>query len=105
SFPRPATSQPCSLSLHDALPIYPFRATGDVDTIRAVLHGRVVPVQELHPDVPDDVAHVVMRLLERDPARRFASAGDVIAALEQRSEEHTSELQSRENLVCRLLLE
>src|SRR5690606_35005311 len=27
------------------------------------------------------------------------------AALEQRSEEHTSELQSRENLVCRLLLE
>src|SRR5690606_39705665 len=27
------------------------------------------------------------------------------AALEDRSEEHTSELQSRENLVCRLLLE
>src|SRR5690606_39740743 len=26
-------------------------------------------------------------------------------ALEERSEEHTSELQSRENLVCRLLLE
>src|SRR5690606_39584960 len=26
-------------------------------------------------------------------------------AVEQRSEEHTSELQSRENLVCRLLLE
>src|SRR5436309_9819819 len=29
-------------------------------------------------------------------------AGDIVAA---RSEEHTSELQSRENLVCRLLLE
>src|SRR5436309_7605068 len=27
------------------------------------------------------------------------------AILDQRSEEHTSELQSRENLVCRLLLE
>src|SRR5436309_6247821 len=27
------------------------------------------------------------------------------ASLEKRSEEHTSELQSRENLVCRLLLE
>src|SRR5690606_39347317 len=27
------------------------------------------------------------------------------AIIEQRSEEHTSELQSRENLVCRLLLE
>src|SRR6266511_6130586 len=27
------------------------------------------------------------------------------ASLKQRSEEHTSELQSRENLVCRILLE
>src|SRR5690606_39624979 len=32
---------------------------------------------------------------------RFARSG----ALGRRSEEHTSELQSRENLVCRLLLE
>src|SRR2546428_7466104 len=31
--------------------------------------------------------------------------GDVIAALSVRSEEHTSELQSRSDLVCRLLLE
>src|SRR5690606_40763103 len=30
---------------------------------------------------------------------------DVLAASRDRSEEHTSELQSRENLVCRLLLE
>src|SRR5690606_40929201 len=29
----------------------------------------------------------------------------IIIAMGQRSEEHTSELQSRENLVCRLLLE
>src|SRR5690606_40388941 len=31
--------------------------------------------------------------------------GDGHVAVEGRSEEHTSELQSRENLVCRLLLE
>src|SRR5690606_4850037 len=31
--------------------------------------------------------------------------GQDITALNERSEEHTSELQSRENLVCRLLLE
>src|SRR5690606_13894165 len=30
---------------------------------------------------------------------------DNVAGLDERSEEHTSELQSRENLVCRLLLE
>src|SRR5436309_4745710 len=33
------------------------------------------------------------------------SVGDLINLIIQRSEEHTSELQSRENLVCRLLLE
>src|SRR3712207_8832171 len=31
--------------------------------------------------------------------------GDVLVALKKRSEEHTSELQSRQYLVCRLLLE
>src|SRR5690606_40820110 len=36
----------------------------------------------------------------RVPFALWVLAGDV-----QRSEEHTSELQSRENLVCRLLLE
>src|SRR3712207_7799560 len=43
-----------------------------------------------------------------DDGRRWALArGDlpVERVLEQRSEEHTSELQSRQYLVCRLLLE
>src|SRR3712207_7538459 len=34
-----------------------------------------------------------------------ASAGDLRAVIGGRSEEHTSELQSRQYLVCRLLLE
>src|SRR2546429_4558823 len=38
-------------------------------------------------------------------ARAFALEGDVLAADPSRSEEHTSELQSRLHLVCRLLLE
>src|SRR3712207_6922683 len=37
------------------------------------------------------------------PARWFDDGGD--ARLDSRSEEHTSELQSRQYLVCRLLLE
>src|SRR5207302_8839948 len=35
----------------------------------------------------------------------FTIPGDAADSLGLRSEEHTSELQSRENLVCRLLLE
>src|SRR5436309_11964424 len=37
--------------------------------------------------------------------RSNTSAREVPCSLKGRSEEHTSELQSRENLVCRLLLE
>src|SRR6266700_8176710 len=37
--------------------------------------------------------------------RRPAALTNAIRRLVLRSEEHTSELQSRENLVCRLLLE
>src|SRR5690606_40610370 len=42
------------------------------------------------------------------PATEMAGVGDRglgVTGNEHRSEEHTSELQSRENLVCRLLLE
>src|SRR5690606_41702423 len=57
---------------------------------------------------------VVIVLLERevhalpgDPVTLRVQCGEKIETLEQdrplRSEEHTSELQSRENLVCRLL--
>src|SRR5690606_41147250 len=60
--------------------------------------------REARYDDGDDGAHgraerrggIRIRRVERKP---FAEA------LEGRSEEHTSELQSRENLVCRLLLE
>src|SRR5690606_39848588 len=36
---------------------------------------------------------------------RYHSRALFLSAIQLRSEEHTSELQSRENLVCRLLLE
>src|SRR5690606_40948295 len=48
----------------------------------------------------------IRSLLRRDRYSCFTSGDDVIVHLDVlRSEEHTSELQSRENLVCRLLLE
>src|SRR2546427_8136039 len=39
------------------------------------------------------------------PGRRDKGRADGIGIGEERSEEHTSELQSQSNLVCRLLLE
>src|SRR5690606_41272265 len=46
--------------------------------------------------------HGRLPLPEPDPGRARAHAPQGVSG---RSEEHTSELQSRENLVCRLLLE
>src|SRR5690606_41946034 len=79
-----------TLSLHDALPI--LLAGGDLVRRRAgtVMIGAMQPT------------NVLNRLEERTLLVVPGDREDIILA---RSEEHTSELQSRENLVCRLLLE
>src|SRR5438034_4882680 len=50
---------------------------------------------------------IAQALRETDPARadRAVALRDAILANTTRSEEHTSELQSHSDLVCRLLLE
>src|SRR5690606_40273741 len=51
-------------------------------------------------------AYVFRRKLRESPVFEEAKArGKIVERQRTRSEEHTSELQSRENLVCRLLLE
>src|SRR2546428_6984857 len=55
-----------------------------------------------HRGKPADVGLVERRVYLVQDAER---AGLVDAPLDERSEEHTSELQSRSDLVCRLLLE
>src|SRR5690606_41948153 len=90
--PAPPTPRFSTLSLHDALPISALRAGDDPARQGAALphHGPARPTRR-----PVDFALGVpeLALQARDPEVRG------------RSEEHTSELQSRENLVCRLLLE
>src|SRR3712207_7158785 len=73
-------------------------------TLFRSLHQRRQALQE--PRVRDAPAHPVLRAAR--PARQGGGdgargAGDVPRG--RRSEEHTSELQSRQYLVCRLLLE
>src|SRR5262249_56614428 len=65
-----------TLSLHDALPIFPMHLLAEMGDVGAGRQGHAV------------------RGIERGAA-----------AHPPRSEEHTSELQSLTNLVCRLLLE
>src|SRR5690606_40096036 len=79
-------------SLHDALPILPDQ--GVADQLHAVLLGEPglkVGGDEVEPS----------RLRLRGAPLHLVPRREGV----ERSEEHTSELQSRENLVCRLLLE
>src|SRR4051812_49925851 len=85
-----------TLSLHDALPICRGadgeRPPGEVrkivgEIITGETHVGAAAVEKFRPRI------VLAEIIER--------AGDVVS----RSEEHTSELQSHVNLVCRLLLE
>src|SRR5207302_3074893 len=69
-----------------------------------------LPAAQLQPvaEVQVLAEHEVARVEESDPVERRPpqhQAGRGAGVHLVRSEEHTSELQSRENLVCRLLLE
>src|SRR5690242_21399911 len=81
-FNATATPEIYTLSLHDALPICE-RAGADA--------------QSAHADTPQPKGQRIRRAAAASLACHDRAAG--------RSEEHTSELQSHVNLVCRLLLE
>src|SRR2546430_11443482 len=54
---------------------------------------------------PEDVTPRAVSQSRIQPATRPCVRGDQWVSFGRRSEEHTSELQSQSNLVCRLLLE
>src|SRR5690606_42022565 len=94
-----------TLSLHDALPISPVDQV-DLPDLRGVEADE--PDAELGHDVERDGQADVQRE-ERPRSEHHLDVEDLAfddasLPVQVRSEEHTSELQSRENLVCRLLL-
>ena len=54
----------------------PFKAGNPIDTIRQVIEQEPVPPRQLEPRVPHDLETICLKCLEKDPARRFASAVD-----------------------------
>src|SRR3712207_7914767 len=83
-----ATTEIYTLSLHDALPISEAAACEVPRAARRRLH------REGHQSA-----------LHRDARNREDLSREGARVRRERSEEHTSELQSRQYLVCRLLLE
>src|SRR5207253_10346362 len=101
-FSATAPSEIYTLSLHDALPIC---RTYDVSVAeRRISHGsHRAPCRFLFDVVQRGAARgMTNKLVLGAPQTANCTSGPVTP---HRSEEHTSELQSRGHLVCRLLLE
>lgn len=59
----------------------PFRAEHEQAAIYAIRNDPPEPISTLCPDVPADLAQVVHRMLEKDPAARYVRMADVLADL------------------------
>src|SRR5690606_41913948 len=99
-----ATPHIFPLSLHDALPIFslvpmPVSPLPFIPPKLARGLGKMVNANARGLPAARSVGQWRTTLPDRAAARRPRNC------CRPRSEEHTSELQSRENLVCRLLLE
>src|SRR3712207_8958379 len=92
-----ATTEIYTLSLHDALPIW----------VTNPLHVKVSGVGGGCADPPAGANEFAAGKSQSPPARTVAEGPGCYdrPPAGRRSEEHTSELQSRQYLVCRLLLE
>src|SRR5205085_4163762 len=85
------------LSLHDALPICLFLRH------ERRLYAYILTLLPHRADADDALQEASLAMWDKFDAA--APPDDFLAWARRRSEEHTSELQSQSNLVCRLLLE
>src|SRR5690606_41212245 len=99
------TSSICPLSLHDALPILAAAtASSSARVRRSVAQVSINTTWSSPTTNPALLRNQVPSGWTKANTRSATSTVDGADGV-WRSEEHTSELQSRENLVCRLLLE
>jgi tetratricopeptide (TPR) repeat protein len=60
-----------------------FAAEHDSAQLYLIVNEEPKPIRSLRPEAPEALALVIQRMLQKDPAARFASMEDVVAALER----------------------
>ncbi len=61
----------------------PFQAPSPIDTLMQVLDDQPTPPRAVNSDIPRDLDVICMKCLEKDPAHRYASAGELAADLKR----------------------
>ena len=59
----------------------PFQSSGPLETMRLVLESEPVPVRQLNPAVPRDLETVCHQCLQKEPGKRYQTAGELAAEL------------------------
>jgi WD40 repeat protein len=59
----------------------PFQAATPLETVRQVLDDEPVPPRRLNPAVSRDLETICLKCLEKEPSRRFATAGELAGEL------------------------
>ena len=68
--------------LYDLLTgIPPFRGETVMDTIQQVIHREPVPPTRLNTKLPTDLGTICLKCLEKDPKKRYSTAGELAADL------------------------
>src|SRR5207253_5385366 len=104
-FTAPSPSAFYPLSLHDALPISPLLSRSLVVVLQPLSEQALSAIVDAALSDREQGLGRMAVTMSAGAKQRLVSYGNGDArALLTRSEEHTSELQSRGHLVCRLLL-
>jgi serine/threonine protein kinase len=62
---------------------HPFARMDEVSALQAVLDAEIPAPRTLRPEVPAELERIVLRAMERDPAKRYVSAHEMAADLER----------------------
>ncbi|HVY45181.1 MAG TPA: serine/threonine-protein kinase, partial [Minicystis sp.] len=78
--------------------LHPFRGETEVKTVENIALKAPMPPRELNPTIPAELDKVILRALEKDPSKRFATAAElqkaivqIAASLEPTSDEDIAE--------------
>ena len=73
----------------------PFRRDRDAAVLYEILNAEPAPVESQRPETPPALRSAIQQLLQKDPAKRPASAGEVVTLLQKTSAQAAAEVPAK----------
>lgn len=62
--------------------LHPFRGETEIRTIENIALKPALPPKQIAPTVPDELDRIILKALEKEPGKRFATAGEMQRAID-----------------------